>query len=91
MLRRTAEYGPLLEPALDLVRDHTKNGGEVLVHSFSNGGGNQVNEFAKVWKKRFGTYMPMRIQVIDSAPTKGPWMKSYAEIGRASCRERVSR
>ncbi|KAH7076124.1 indole-diterpene biosynthesis protein-like protein PaxU [Paraphoma chrysanthemicola] len=80
MFRRTREYGPLLAPAMDVVKEHVEHGGEVLVHSFSNGGGNQVNEFAKAWKGRFGTMMPMRIQVLDSAPTKGPWMKSHAAI-----------
>tara|TARA_R110002003_G_scaffold116_5_gene10110 strand:+ start:32664 stop:33515 length:852 start_codon:yes stop_codon:yes gene_type:complete len=80
MFRRTKEYGPLLQPAMDLVNRHVESGGEVLVHSFSNGGGNQVNEFAKAWKARYGTMMPMRIQVLDSAPTKGPWMKSHAAI-----------
>jgi hypothetical protein len=80
MFRRTSEYGALLQPALNLVHEHVKSGGEVLVHSFSNGGGNQVNEFAKTWKGQFGTPMPMRIQVLDSSPTKGPWMKSHAAI-----------
>jgi hypothetical protein len=80
MFRRTSEYAPLLKPAMDLVHEHVKSGGEVLVHSFSNGGGNQINEFAKSWKQQFGTMMPMRIQVLDSSPTKGPWMKSHAAI-----------
>jgi hypothetical protein len=80
MFRRTAAYGPLLKPAVELVHEHVDRGGEVLVHSFSNGGGNQVNEFAKTWKRQFGSLMPMRIQVLDSSPTKGPWMKSHAAI-----------
>lgn len=80
MFRRTAEYAPLLKPAMDVVSEQTQKGGELLVHSFSNGGGNQVNEFAKAWKKQFGTKLPMRIQVLDSAPTKGPWMKSHAAM-----------
>jgi hypothetical protein len=80
MFRRTAAYGPLLRPAVELVHEHVDRGGEVLVHSFSNGGGNQVNEFAKTWKRQFGSPMPMRIQVLDSSPTKGPWMKSHAAI-----------
>lgn len=78
--RRGNEYGPLLKPAMDLVREHTKSGGEVLVHSFSNGGGSQANEFAKAWKAQYGTMMPMRIQVIDSAPTKAAWMRSHKAI-----------
>ena len=65
---------------MDVVAAHANNGGQVLVHSFSNGGGNQVNEFAKAWNKRFGTKMPMRAQILDSSPTKGPWMKSHAAI-----------
>jgi hypothetical protein len=80
MFRRTSSYGPLLKPAMDLVASHAESGGQVLVHSFSNGGGNQVNEFAKAWKATFGTKMPMRTQILDSSPTKGPWMKSHAAI-----------
>ncbi|KAH8704668.1 indole-diterpene biosynthesis protein-like protein PaxU [Phaeosphaeriaceae sp. PMI808] len=80
MFRRTVEYGPLLKPAMDLVNEHISRGGELLVHSFSNGGGNQVNEFAKKWKVQYKTLLPMRIQVLDSSPTKGPWMKSHAAI-----------
>jgi hypothetical protein len=80
MFRRTVEYAPLLKPAMDVVNEHVKSGGEVLVHSFSNGGANQINELAKAWKSQHGTTMPMRIQVLDSSPTKGPWMKSHAAI-----------
>jgi hypothetical protein len=80
MWRWPADYEPLLRPAMDLTHEHVQAGGEVLVHSFSNGGGNQINAFAKAWKVRFGETMPMRVQVMDSAPTKGPWMKSHAAI-----------
>jgi hypothetical protein len=72
--RRTREYPSLLKPAIDLINEHVKSGGEMLVHSFSNGGGNQINELAKTWKAQFGTMLPMRIQVLDSCPTKAPWM-----------------
>ncbi|KAF1917415.1 indole-diterpene biosynthesis protein-like protein PaxU [Ampelomyces quisqualis] len=78
--RRTKEYSSLLKPAFDLINEHTQSGGEMLVHSFSNGGGNQVNELAKTWKAQLGTVLPMRIQVLDSCPTKAPWMKSHAAI-----------
>jgi hypothetical protein len=78
--RRTREYPSLLKPAIDLINEHVKSGGEMLVHSFSNGGGNQINELAKTWKAQFGTMLPMRIQVLDSCPTKAPWMKSHAAI-----------
>ncbi|RMZ67903.1 indole-diterpene biosynthesis [Pyrenophora seminiperda CCB06] len=81
IFRSGSAYATLLTPAMDLVAEHTSAGGEVLVHSFSNGGGNQVNEFAKAWKRRFdGEKMPMRAQILDSSPTKGPWMKSHAAI-----------
>jgi hypothetical protein len=80
MFRRTAAYPPLLQPAIDLVHEHVKSGGEILVHSFSNGGANQINEFAKAWKAQYGTMVPMRIHVFDSSPTKGTWMKSHAAI-----------
>lgn len=80
MFRRTSAYAPLLKPAMDLVAEHAKQGGEVLVHSWSNGGGNQVNEMAKTWVAQYGEKLPMRVQILDSAPTKGPWMKSHAAI-----------
>lgn len=80
MVRKASAYSSLLTPAMDLFNEHHQSGGETLVHSFSNGGGNQVNEFAKAWKARYATKMPMRIQVLDSSPTKGPWMKSHAAI-----------
>jgi hypothetical protein len=80
MFRSSATYTNLLKPAMDLVVEHVESGGEVLVHSFSNGGGNQVNEFAKAWVKQYGAKLPMRAQILDSSPTKGPWMKSHAAI-----------
>jgi hypothetical protein len=80
MFRSTSSYGTLLQPVLDVVAEHSASGGQILVHSFSNGGGNQVNEFAKLWKKKHGTVLPMRVQVLDSSPTKGPWMQSHAAI-----------
>ncbi|KZM18975.1 uncharacterized protein EKO05_0011303 [Ascochyta rabiei] len=80
MFTRSARYAYLLAPALDVTHAHVSARGEVLVHSFSNGGGNQVNEFAKAWKSAYGACLPMRCQIMDSSPTKGPWMKSYAAI-----------
>ncbi|KAF1834881.1 hypothetical protein BDW02DRAFT_314987 [Decorospora gaudefroyi] len=81
MFRSTGTYERMLQPALNLVAEHTTADGEILVHSFSNGGGNQVNEFAKAWKKIHGSkLLPMRAQILDSSPTKGPWMQSHAAI-----------
>ncbi|KAF2995994.1 hypothetical protein E8E13_000558 [Curvularia kusanoi] len=77
---RSDRYEDLMGPALDITHQHINAGGEVLVHSFSNGGGNQVNEFAKAWKRRYSCLLPMRVQIMDSSPTKGPWMKSHAAI-----------
>lgn len=65
---------------MDLVAEHAKLGGEVLVHSWSNGGGYQVNEMAKAWLAQHGERLPMRAQILDSAPTKGPWMQSHAAM-----------
>lgn len=75
-----AKYARLLTPAMDTTKEHTKQGGQVLVHSFSNGGGNQVVEFAKAWAKREGSLMPMRAQALDSSPGKGGWNRSHAAI-----------
>ena len=89
IFRNSATTAKLLTPAMDLVAEHINSNGSrgggndkggILVHSFSNGGGNQVNEFAKAWKQRFGAKLAMRVQVLDSSPTKGPWMKSHAAI-----------
>jgi hypothetical protein len=78
--RSTSAYVRLLTPAMDLVHEHVQGGGEVLAHSFSNGGGNQLNEFAKAWRARFGSKMPMRIQALDSSPTKGPYMTMHRAV-----------
>jgi hypothetical protein len=80
MIRLDSTYAQFLAPAMDIVHQHVQSGGEVLVHSFSNGGGNQANEFAKAWRTRFGSKLPMRVQVLDSSPTKAPWMRSHAAI-----------
>lgn len=80
MFTRSAHYPTLLSPALEITHQHIIAGGSVLVHSFSNGGGNQVNEFAKAWKRKYGSKLPMQLQIMDSSPTKGPWMKSHAAI-----------
>lgn len=80
MFRWAETYRKLLAPAMDVVKEHTKSGGEVLCHSFSNGGGNQVVEFAKAWSGREGSLMPMRAQILDSSPGKGGWKRSHAAI-----------
>jgi hypothetical protein len=77
---RRSAYAKLLTPAIDVVKEHTRTGGEILVHSFSNGGGNQLNEFAKAWRKREGTILAMRAQMLDSSPGKGSWRRSHAAI-----------
>ena len=78
--RKRSAYTPLLIPAMDVVKTHTSTGGHVLVHSFSNGGGNQLNEFAKAWKKREGSILPVRAQLLDSSPGEGSWRRSHAAI-----------
>jgi hypothetical protein len=80
MYRKAKTYEKLLRPAMDVVKEHVKLGGEVLCHSFSNGGANQLAEFAKGWKRREGTSMPMRAQIMDSSPGKGEWVRSHAAI-----------
>jgi hypothetical protein len=70
----------LLRPAFGTVEEHVKNGGDVLVHSFSNGGCIMLVEFSKLWRAETGTTLPMRAQVIDSAPGKGAWKRSHAAI-----------
>ncbi|KAF2624653.1 hypothetical protein BU25DRAFT_131347 [Macroventuria anomochaeta] len=80
MFTHSAHYPALLTPALDMTHQHIEARGEVLVHSFSNGGGNQVNEFVKAWKGKYGSKLPMRAQIMDSSPTKGRWMRSHNAI-----------
>lgn len=80
MFRTEAVYARLLTPAVEIVKGHTKTGGQVLVHSFSNGGGNQVTEFAKAWARTERSLLPMRAQILDSSPGKGDWMRSHAAI-----------
>ncbi|KAJ4298195.1 hypothetical protein N0V90_006094 [Kalmusia sp. IMI 367209] len=75
-----ATYHKLLIPAIGIVKEHVNVGGQILVHSFSNGGGNQLLEFAKAWVKREESPLPMRAQVIDSAPGTGGWKRSHAAM-----------
>ncbi|KAF2248176.1 hypothetical protein BU26DRAFT_531572 [Trematosphaeria pertusa] len=89
MFRREARYEKLLRPAIETVQEHSKAGGEVLVHSFSNGGGNQVTEFAKAWRKLDGSLLPMRAQILDSSPGKGGWKRSHAAISASLPRTRL--
>lgn len=81
----------LLQPALDVVREHVDKGGEMLVHSFSNGGGIQLLQFAKLWRATTGGPLSMRAQAIDSAPGKGTWSRSYKAIYVSLPRNLVTR
>jgi pimeloyl-ACP methyl ester carboxylesterase len=69
-----------LKPAFEVVQGHIKEGGELLVQSFSNGGGTLLVEFGKLWQAKNRTALPMRAQMIDSAPGKGGWTRSHAAI-----------
>ncbi|KAF2677899.1 indole-diterpene biosynthesis protein-like protein PaxU [Lentithecium fluviatile CBS 122367] len=80
IFRTEPAYRRLSAPAVGVVKEHTNTGGEVLVHSFSNGGGNQLNEFAKAWVRQEGSVLPMRAQVMDSSPGKGGWLRTHAAI-----------
>ncbi|KAF2191562.1 hypothetical protein K469DRAFT_720618 [Zopfia rhizophila CBS 207.26] len=80
MLRAEKSYRKLLSPAFEIVRGHVKSGGEVLVHSFSNGGANQLVQFAKLWRRTEGSLLPVRAQVLDSSPGKGAWKRSHSAI-----------
>ncbi|KAF2792365.1 hypothetical protein K505DRAFT_418496 [Melanomma pulvis-pyrius CBS 109.77] len=81
--RTVSAYRKQHGPAREAVHEHIKSGGEVLVHSSSNGGGNQVVEFVKGWREKYGELLPMRAQVLDSGPGEGAWMKSHAAISHS--------
>ncbi|KAF2198779.1 hypothetical protein GQ43DRAFT_443043 [Delitschia confertaspora ATCC 74209] len=78
--RREAAYRKLNAPALEVVKEHVKYGGEILVHSFSNGGANQLSHFAKSYKQATGTVLPMRAQVLDCSPGIGGYVVSHRAI-----------
>jgi hypothetical protein len=78
--RTKATYRAQHTPAREVVHEHIKSGGEVLVHSSSNGGGKQVVEFAKGWVDVYNCTLSMRCQILDSGPGLGTWMKSHAAI-----------
>ena len=78
--RTEATYRKFLTPAVGVVKEHVSAGGQILVHSFSNGGGNQLVQFAKAWVQGEGTPLPMRAQAMDSAPGNGDWMRSHKAI-----------
>ena len=78
--RSEPTYQKLLLPAYEVVKEHVQNGGEVLIHSFSNGGANQLVEFSKLWKKREVSVLPSRAQILDSSPGLGGYWKSHRAI-----------
>jgi hypothetical protein len=78
--RMKATYRAQHTPAREVVHEHTKSGGEVLLHSSSNGGGKQVVEFAKGWVEAYNSLLPIRCQILDSGPGLGTWMKSHAAV-----------
>ncbi|KAF2106898.1 hypothetical protein BDV96DRAFT_309854 [Lophiotrema nucula] len=84
MFHSRAQYRKLQAAALNVVAEHVKGsveqGGDVLVHSSSNGGGKQVIEFSKSWKEMYGEPLSMRTQILDSSPGIGDWQKSHAAI-----------
>ncbi|KAF2734800.1 hypothetical protein EJ04DRAFT_228668 [Polyplosphaeria fusca] len=80
MFRSSAAFEQSRKPAFDIVREHVKGGGEVLLHSSSNGGGKMVVEFMKMWKRLEGGVLPIRAQVLDSSPGRGGWRRSHAAI-----------
>ncbi|CAI6334378.1 unnamed protein product [Periconia digitata] len=90
VFRSSATSARNLQPALDVVRAHAQQGGEVLCHSFSNGGGTQIVEFARAWRDAYGETMPMRAQIVDSAPGKGDWGRSHAAIAASLPRRSVA-
>ncbi|PVI04593.1 hypothetical protein DM02DRAFT_611420 [Periconia macrospinosa] len=72
-----------LRPALDVVRGHTQEGGEVLLHLFSNGGGIKCVELVKAWHALYGggiEGMRVRCMILDSSPGKGDWSRSHKAI-----------
>jgi hypothetical protein len=80
MFRGSAAFEEEQKPAFSIVREHVAMGGEVIVHSFSNGGGTMLVEFMKMWKSNQGTLMPIRAQIMDSSPGRGGWKRSHAAI-----------
>jgi hypothetical protein len=75
------QYTKIHAPGVQLVKDHVDQGGSVLIHSFSNGGANQLVEFAKAYKTAHGTVLPCRAQILDSSPGNGGnYWRSYLAI-----------
>ncbi|KAF2714709.1 hypothetical protein K504DRAFT_456904 [Pleomassaria siparia CBS 279.74] len=80
---REFTYRSQQKPAREIVHEHIKSGGEVLVHHSSNGGGIQAVEFAKGWKTQYDEVLPMRAQIVDSGPGRGDWKRSHAAISQS--------
>src|SRR5689334_19972166 len=66
MFASSADFEKAQLPAFEIVREHVRAGGEVLLHSFSNGGGMMSVEFMKMWKKIEDNVMPIRAEILDS-------------------------
>ena len=91
MLRSEPSIHKLQKHAREVVHEHVQSGGPVLVHHSSNGGANQVIEFARGWKAEYGEMLPMRVQIFDSGPAEGSWSKSHAAISASLPRSFVWR
>jgi hypothetical protein len=75
------QYQKIHAPGVGVVQEQVAHGGPVLIHSFSNGGANQLVEFAKAYKKAQGTILPHRVLAFDSSPGNGrSYSKGYLAV-----------
>lgn len=66
------------QAAIDFIHDFTSNhkGAKVLLHSFSNGGGQQVVQLARGYRTKYKEGLPITALALDSCPGAG---RDFAE------------
>ncbi|KAF2756403.1 hypothetical protein EJ05DRAFT_477562 [Pseudovirgaria hyperparasitica] len=74
-----------LDPALSVIRKyaqtrHSKAPPMILIHSFSNGGANQLISLSTLFLAAEHRPIPARALILDSSPGTATWQRSHAAI-----------
>jgi hypothetical protein len=69
-----------LAPALSLLASLPPHDPQILLHSFSNGGAYTAHLLARLHKARTGRVLPVRAQMLDSAPGHGHYGRTATAL-----------
>jgi hypothetical protein len=81
----------MMANAVTLVRNVAQAGttSKILLHAFSNGGSNSASQLLQAYRELTDQAIPLHGMLIDSAPGKGEYWKSYNAIRSTLPRSRV--